>query len=277
VDLTDPLRRAGDWLRGREDKDEAAPPERLAELERDVRERDVGLRERLSASVDRFLSPSAFLRARMVEWGLPAERVQHLPTGVDLASFGGVPRAPRGPKLRVGFLGSLVPVKGAHVLLEAWAALPAALREGALLDCYGPRMHDLAYTSQLEALALAGGAKLRGALTREEVPALLRELDLLVVPSVWYENQPLVILEALAARTPLLVSDLGGMAELVEEGVSGWRFAVGDVQALSARLAQLLEAPELLGALDATPPSLATPAEQTAAILAVYEELLRAR
>ena len=109
------------------------------------------------------------------------------------------------------------------------------------------------------------------------MPALLSELDLLVVPSVWYENQPLVILEALAARTPLLVSDLGGMAELVEEEVSGWRFPVGDVQALSAQLARLIAAPEQLEALPRNAPALPTPSEQTAAILAVYEELLRAR
>ncbi len=279
VDLTDPLRRAGDWLRGRESGDTSAAPDpgALAALEADVREREAGLRERLCASVDRFLSPSAFLRERMVEWGVPSERIEHMPTGVDSALFGKGERPPRGSQLRVGYLGSLVPVKGVHVLLEAWAALPEGLRAEAELACYGPKTHDVEYEQRLSELARAGGAELRGALPRERVPALLRELDLLVVPSVWYENQPLVILEALAAGTPLLVSDLGGMAELVEEGVSGWRFPVGDVGALSAELSRLIAAPEQLEALPRTAHALPTPTEQAAAILAVYEELLRAR
>ena len=278
LDLADPLRRAGDWLRGREAQGGAAPvdPRRLTELESEVREREAGLRDRLCATVDRFLSPSAFLRDRMVEWGLPADQVQHLRTGVDSRAFAG-PRPARGERVRVGFLGSLVPAKGVHVLLSAWASLPEQLRARADLDCYGPHMHDLEYTRQLQELAKQGGARLHGALSREEVPAWLRELDLLVVPSIWYENQPLVILEALAARTPLLVSDVGGMAELVEEGRSGWRFPVGDAEALARALARLLEAPELLEALPAEPVELPSPEEQTAAILAVYEELLRAR
>lgn len=69
------------------------------------------------------------------------------------------------------------------------------------------------------------------------------------MPSVWFENSPLVIHEALAARTPLLVSDFGGMAELVSPGRDGWRFAVGDAGALAAELERLLREPAALRAL----------------------------
>ena len=68
---------------------------------------------------------------------------------------------------------------------------------------------------------------LGGELERERVPRLLCELDLLVVPSIWFENAPLVIHEALATGTPLLVSRIGGMAELVDEGRTGFLFEVG--------------------------------------------------
>jgi glycosyltransferase involved in cell wall biosynthesis len=60
------------------------------------------------------------------------------------------------------------------------------------------------------------------------------------VPSLWFENSPLVILEALASRTPLLVSDLGGMAELVEDGLTGFHFKFGDVEDLASKLSAAL-------------------------------------
>jgi len=109
------------------------------------------------------------------------------------------------------------------------------------LVLYGPAQHHPEYQQQLAASARACGAVLGGLLDRAGVARVLAETDLLVVPSLWFENSPLVILEALASRTPLLVSDLGGMAELVEEGVSGFHFAFGDAQSLAAKLGAALE------------------------------------
>ena len=74
----------------------------------------------------------------------------------------------------------------------------------------------------------------------------LREIDVLVVPSVWYENSPLIILEALATRTPLAVSDIGGMAELVEPQVSGFHFPVGNDAELAKLLGHVISNPETL-------------------------------
>ena len=102
---------------------------------------------------------------------------------------------------------------------------------------------------------------------------MLRSTDLLVVPSVWFENAPLVILEALAARTPLCVSNLGGMAELVEQGRSGLHFEMGDARDLAAKLREVIEAPERLDALYATPVELPTVEEHLDGVLAVYERL----
>ncbi len=72
---------------------------------------------------------------------------------------------------------------------------------------------------------------------------------MLVVPSQWYENRPLVILEALAAGVPVLCTDLGGMRELVQEGVQGHRFPFGDAQRLRDLLAELLGEPMRLDML----------------------------
>jgi glycosyltransferase involved in cell wall biosynthesis len=216
-----------------------AEPEAHA-MARAAEERSQALFERVVPGVDLFLAPSRFLRERFVrEWKLPPERIEFLPFGVDLGSFRAVPRT-QSSELRVAFLGSMIEAKGAHVLLEAWGRIPKELRARGSLALRGPRAHEPDYVARLEHRAREVGARLHEPLDRAEIAPALASIDLLVVPSLWFENAPLVIYEALAAGTPLLVSDLGGMAELVEEGCGGWRFPAGDVDALVRHLSGLL-------------------------------------
>jgi glycosyltransferase involved in cell wall biosynthesis len=272
LDLAPLARGAARRLAGRQPAPAFAPPDdavaaRYAGL---ARARADELRVRATRHVARFLSPSAFLARRMVAWGLPAERVFEHPTGVDVAP---APRAARtaGARLRVTFLGTFVPLKGAHVLLDAWAALDEAQRARGELALYGPDDHAPDYVAGLRARAAAVGARLEPALDREGVARELARTDLLVVPSVWFENRPLVILEARAAGVPLLVSDLGGMAELVQDGVQGWRFPAGDSAALAARLGALLDDRAPLAALAAGADDLTTWDACVDALLAHYD------
>jgi len=225
---------------------------------------------RVVPCVDVFLSPSRFLRERfMREWGIHGAKIEHLRFGVDLAAFAAVQRT-RADRVRVGFLGSLVAVKGAHVLLDAWGRIPEDLRARGSLVLHGSAQHEPDYVARVEALAEEVGARLGGRLERAEVPRAHASLDLLVVPSVWFENSPLVIHEALAAGTPLLVSDLGGMAELVEEGRGGWRFRTGDAGDLARHLSALLADPAPLAAIGATRPSIPTFDQHAAEVEALY-------
>ncbi|MDP6538465.1 MAG: glycosyltransferase [Planctomycetota bacterium] len=281
LDLGPAARRAGGLWRRREagratlgdpQPDGEARTERRSLLE----ERRATLLDAGLCRVDRFLSPSRFLRERLVEWGLPAERIDHLATGADLGLFGTGARPPKGPRLRVAFFGTLIRLKGPHLLLQAWGLLEGRLRERAVLELYGSDRHEPAYQARLATQAAEVGAHLRGEVERTEVAERLRSTDLVVVPSLWFENAPLVILEAFAARTPLLVSDLGGMAELVEPGVGGEHFRMGDPRDLAEKLARFIEAPQLLDALGAAPPPVPSRAEHVDALVALYEEL-RAR
>jgi glycosyltransferase involved in cell wall biosynthesis len=208
----------------------------------------------LAPAVSRFLAPSRFLGEFMVRWGLPEQSVRVITTGIDPQRYAPRESTPGdvrdGRPLRVLFLGTYAVHKGAHVLLEAWGKLPAELRAKARLELYGPPFRsDAAYLERLASLAQACGAHLGEALGREAIAPRLRSTDLLVVPSIWFENAPLVILEALAVRTPLCVSGLGGMAELVRPGVSGWHFQAGDAGDLAETLARVLREPEALGRL----------------------------
>lgn len=253
LDLGPLARAAGERLRGRAAPAEGHEPavaERFAAL---AAEREAELRRRLVPCVERFFAPSLFLGERFREWGLPGERLETLGYGLELEPFRGLART-RGDKLRLAFLGTLAPHKAPHLVLEAFARLPLELRRRAELTIHGPKAHFPEYVASLERRAAELGAHLPGTLARADVPRALAATDLLVVPSVWYENSPFTIHEARAARTPVLVSDLGGMAELVQPGRQGWRFRTGDADDLAEHLARILREPAQLERLDFEPP-----------------------
>ncbi len=256
----------------------SAPPHVTSAYAAHIRLRTETLRARASRCVARFLSPSEWLARTMVAFGLPPERLEVLATGVDCERFGR-PREPRGAVLRVTFLGTLVPHKGAHILLAAWAALSADLRARGALTLFGPDHHDPGYVGELRAVAARSGALLRPSLDRDGVADELARTDLLVVPSQWYENRPLVILEALAAGVPVFCTDLGGMRELVHEGVQGRRFPYADTVRLTELLGEALAHPERLDELRprAAPELLPTWETFTERLLAVYREVSSAR
>ncbi|MFT5049949.1 MAG: glycosyltransferase involved in cell wall biosynthesis [Chlamydiales bacterium] len=282
VNLGPLARAAGKQLRRRaagaelDSQAPSAPSAQAAAFERSAVERSADLRREVLAHVDRFISPSRFLLERLQNWGLPRDRCVHLPTGIERDRFPFTERVPAA-RLRVAFLGTLVPVKGAHVLLAAWAALSPEQRDRAQLTLFGPRDHAPEYVAQLELEARQTGAQFGGALGRDEVARTLASTDLLVVPSTWYENRPLVVLEALASGTPVVVSEPGGMAELIEDGVTGWRFPMGDAEALRARLAAVIDDPACLAALELRNvelPSWDTLAER---MLELYADALRTK
>lgn len=249
VDLSGPLRAAGGKLRGKSAGAAAVEPELAQRFAALARERSEALLTRVVPCVERFFAPSEFLRARMLEWGLPTEKVERLGYGLELAPFAGFARRPA-DVLRVAFVGTLAPHKAPHLVLEALAELPEELRRRVRVTLHGPKTHFPEYVAALERRAAELGAHMPGTLARTQLAAALADTDVLVVPSVWYENSPFTIHEALATRTAVLVSDLGGMAELVSEGRHGWRFPPGDARALAAHLARLARDPSPLAALD---------------------------
>ena len=236
-------------------------------------ERASDLRSTVTRTVDRFVSPSRFLAERMIAFGLERSRMRVVPTGIDGARFAPRERA-RGERLAIRFFGTLVPLKGAHVLLDAWKRLRVEERACGDLALFGSQSHAPEYQARLEALAREAGARLGGRLDRDAVARELGRTDLCVVPSLWFENRPLIALEALATRTPLLVSDLGGLAELVEEGRNGWRFPVGDAEALAGCLRAVLAEPRSLDALRARAPEVPSFDETVATMLELYQEVL---
>jgi glycosyltransferase involved in cell wall biosynthesis len=91
----------------------------------------------------------------------------------------------------------------------------------------------------------------RGTFPNDRVAAVLAGLDVLIVPSIWYENTPLVIYSAFAAKCPVVASDFPGMSEVVRDGWNGLTFPAGDIQSLYAQLTRLLNDSTLIESLSA--------------------------
>jgi glycosyltransferase involved in cell wall biosynthesis len=184
--------------------------------------------------VDVFLAPSAFLRDRFVAWGIGPERIHPMPNAV---AIGGAPAPePRRPRRnRFAFFGTVARHKGALVLLDAAARLARA-GDDATVTLHGGLGHaDASFRAEFAArlAAAAPVAQHLGPYPRAEVAALMARADWIVVPSLWWENSPLVIEEARAAGRPVICSGIGGMAERVADGVDGLHVPPGDAAALA--------------------------------------------
>src|SRR5262249_16904820 len=139
--------------------------------------------------------------------------------------------------LRLAFMGSMTEHKGPHVILDALAALGDRAREIAL-QLYGQGNPGSPYFRDICAKAerLGGTAVMRGTFPHRRIGEVMSDQPLLIVPSLWYESTPLVLCSALAAGIPALVSRLGGMTEIIEEGINGMSFPAGDSSALKGVL-----------------------------------------
>ena len=205
----------------------------------------------------------------MIEWGIPAERIVVCDNGTE--SLGYTRRGGRGPgePLRIAYLGSGSLLKGLPVLLEAFRGMIDAE-----LVIWGPKASEI--PEDLHAVLEQENVHLAGTIDDEQKAHLLPEVDALVVPSIWYENSPLVIHEAFAAGVPVICSNIGGMAELVTDGVDGLHFPVGEAAALRRVLERCIKEPQLLDRLRAgvkQPKSMHYHVHNE--ILPLYERLLR--
>ena len=188
------------------------------------------------AHADVVVCPSSFLAERFLEAGLlREEQVVVLKYG-----YPGERRPPRvsdaAAPLRVGYVGGIYPSKGVHVLIEAFGALRDV---AATLAVHGHLDWFPEYAGKLRAAADGLAVEFPGPFAPADLDRVMGGFDVLCVPSLWYENLPLTIQEAYRNGLPVLATDLGGMAESVEEGVSGLTFPRADAAALAACVRRL--------------------------------------
>jgi glycosyltransferase involved in cell wall biosynthesis len=183
--------------------------------------------------VDEYVAVSRFVAGRIERAGVPAGRIRLIENGIPLERYARDPRRPHPALPRVAFAGQLIAEKGVQTLLEAASAMPAAA-EWVIAGAGN-------YRAELEALAERLGLPARF-LGHVDSAELFRGSDIVVVPSLWEEAFGLVAVEGMAAGAAVVVSDAGGLPEVVAD--TGVIFPRGDARALAAALRSLLDSPQ---------------------------------
>jgi glycosyltransferase involved in cell wall biosynthesis len=192
-----------------------------------------------SSAVERYIALSNFSRDKLVAGGLPADRTVVKPNFVYPDPHPGEGRG--GHAL---FVGRLSEEKGLAVLLAAWQRLGAHIPLKIVGD--GPLADSVKSTA-------AGDPRIEclGRKSPAETLDLLGQAAFVVLPSIWYENCPKTVVEALAKGTPIVASRLGALAEFVDDGRTGLLFAPGDADDLARKVEELARDPGRLVAMRA--------------------------
>lgn len=188
-------------------------------------------------TVTRFVVPSRFFLAKFAEWGIDTTRFVHIPNFVDADAL--VPSADFGDTFV--YFGRLSSEKGIATLIRAAAEARVRLR----IVGTGPEESNL---RQLAA-ELQVDVEFTGYLAGERLRAAIADARAVVVPSEWYENAPLSVLEASAMGRPIIAANIGGLPELVKEDETGFVFTSGSVESLAQTLDKVrrMPAPALRG------------------------------
>lgn len=194
------------------------------------------------------VSPTQLMTDVLTGNGVNPELIKQSAYGINVAGFGGFHREyPDGRPIIIGYIGTLAPHKGCHVLVDAFSKLT---NSDARLKIYGNPKEFPDYVAGLHAAAKGNDAiEFCGTFPNGQIADVLSGIDALVVPSVWYENTPLVVYSALAAKCPVIASNFPGMSEVVRDGWNGLLFEPGNAEALAECLTRLQKEPALLQAM----------------------------
>jgi glycosyltransferase involved in cell wall biosynthesis len=229
------------------------------------------------ASADVLITQARMVYEIMLDQGLSEALLRLVPYGLDLSgweSLGPADLEGQNGRLRIGYLGSLIPAKGAHVLISAFRRLrvtdiqPELKLHGsmAVLPRYVRRLKELAGDDPRITFA--------GRYENSDVARILGEIDVLVVPSLWYEIGPLVTMEALASKTPVVVGDIPNMKYQVMDGVDGLHYSVDSVADLARKLQRLLDEPGLVSRLASGIQDVRTSDQELSEWLEIYESVV---
>ena len=206
---------------------------------------------------DAFISPSEFLRQRYIEWGIPAENIVVIENGQPSAAPTRAASQDARLRARFGFFGQITEYKGVEILLQALHLMTHEARSkmiveinGANLESQGQSFQELIETLR-KPLIVEGVLRWVGSYEQSEVAQRMSRVDWVIVPSIWWENSPMVIQEAFVSGKPVICAGIGGMAEKVRDGVDGLHFEVRNPLDLAEVMVRAASEPGLLQNLKA--------------------------
>ncbi len=199
-------------------------------------------RRLLSEDADLIIAVSRAVKRIFVQHGIQEEKILVLHSGIKVAERLEKLASQAKPEVRdpviFGFFGPVQPYKGVHVLIDAFNRLP---QNSARLLIFGTGGSD--YVSRLMRQAKSG-VEFRGAF--DDLGRMLTEFDVAVVPPIWEDNSPLVVLEALSAKKPVIGANIGGIPDFVQDNVNGLLFKPKDAEDLAEKMKKIIASPHLV-------------------------------
>jgi glycosyltransferase involved in cell wall biosynthesis len=230
---------------------------------------------RLQSLIDLFTTNNHWSLKFYAEQGFPVDRMRCVVQSLDVSWARDFVRTPYTGPLRIGFTGSVADHKGVDVLVRAYRRMKR--RKDARLLIFGDLASPLFFEELKSLCDGIEGVEFRGKYLPNDLSRIYNEMDVMVVPSMFYETGPLVILEAQATQTPVVASDLGPIRELVRHGEDGYLFERGNDGALAALLDRLCEQREDIERLRSHIRPVKTIAAMVDELEALYGELIHRR
>lgn len=185
-------------------------------------------------NVDKFIAPSEFLRKVMIRGGIPESKMVHIPIFIDPKQY--IPEFSSQPYLV--YFGRLSQEKGLPVLINAMSGLK---KHKLLIIGDGPQkgyLENKIIEKNLENVKLLGNKQ------GLELARIVRNSRLVIVPSIWYDNSPNVILEAFALGKPVLAANIGGIPEYIQENINGILYQYNNCLELAEKIDYLMNNPD---------------------------------
>lgn len=224
---------------------------------------------------DSVLAVSSFVQRKFIAMGVDRSKIARMNIGTSLA--GVAPRRTRPSigrrhPIRLAFMGYHNYYKGLHMLVDSLLLLDPQLRRRLEFHVLAKDLGDMTtrLRSMQESLA---GVVIHGEYRRHELPTLLENMDIGVVPSVWWDNGPQTVMEFLSCGIPVLGAEVGGIPDLVRHGENGWLFRGNDREALTALLSQIAEHPSSIAEATANISAMISIEEHAQTMIAHYEHL----
>jgi len=213
--------------------------------------------------IDIFISPSHTLKDFFINQGVDRNKIEYLKYGFNTKKIIYNKKVfTQSSKINFGFMGRVIPTKGIKVLVDTFKKIP-----NEQLSIYGSIGEQKRFLETKNII-------FKGAYNNNNINEVLNDIDVLIVPSIWYENAPLVIQEAFLAGIPVITSNIGGMAELVKDKVNGFTFKVGSSEELMSTIKKISYNPMILNSLDSSRDIVVDIEDDVKEIIKIYEKLI---
>jgi glycosyltransferase involved in cell wall biosynthesis len=195
----------------------------------------------LSKNIDLFISPSKKLMDILLERGYNLD-IRHVENGLELQDFVSIERD--GDKLvddfKILMLSYIAYHKGVYTLIDALETLAYRGYKNVKVLLAGSLENENQLREYIKNKNISNQINILGKISESRKLEVLREADIFVLPSLWYENQPLTIIEAMASGLPVIGSNVGGIPEMVIDGETGYLFERGDGNDLASKIEELI-------------------------------------